>query len=70
MEKNKSIHLEVGDIVEYQYRNGNNIVAGIVMDISNDGYCHINWFNLDTDYFPYHYSSLIILSSVNTSETQ
>ena len=57
------MNIQIGDIVEYQYRNGDKTFAGIVLHVSEDEYCHVEWFDMKKDYFPYHISSLIIIAS-------
>jgi hypothetical protein len=40
--------INVGDIVEYQYRGEKNqSFYGVIVGVSNDDYCWVEWFHLD-----------------------
>ena len=55
--------IKIGDIVEYHYKYNNHKMQGIVMEVSDYGWCYVRWFGKEVDKFPYNQLSLTIISS-------
>ena len=55
--------IKIGDIVEYHNKNSDNKIQGIVMEVSDYGWCYVRWFGKEADRFPYNQLSLTVISS-------